>query len=83
MARVKTKAETPAGPEGEELTIEACFERLDQILDKMEEEGTGLEDAFRLYEEGLGLVRHAESGIDRVEKKIRILQEEAGSDSME
>ena len=39
------------------------------------DEETGLEDSFRLYEEGLRLIRHAESGIDKVEKKIRILNE--------
>ena len=42
----------------------------------MEDEETGLEDSFRLYEEGLKLIRRAEAGIDRVEKKIRILNEE-------
>ena len=57
------------------LSIEESFARLDEILEKMEDEETGLEDSFRLYEEGLRLIRHAESGIDQVEKKIRILNE--------
>ncbi|MBQ1423964.1 MAG: exodeoxyribonuclease VII small subunit [Lachnospiraceae bacterium] len=57
------------------LSIEESFARLDEILEKMEDEETGLEDSFRLYEEGLRLIRHAESGIDKVEKKIRILNE--------
>ncbi len=57
------------------LSIEDSFARLDEILEKMEDEETGLEDSFRLYEEGLRLIRHAESGIDKVEKKIRILNE--------
>lgn len=60
----------------DELTIEESFERLDAILEKMEDEETGLEESFRLYEEGLKLIRRAEAGIDRVEKKIRILNEE-------
>ena len=57
------------------LSIEESFARLDEIQEKMEDEETGLEDSFRLYEEGLRLIRHAESGIDKVEKKIRILNE--------
>jgi exodeoxyribonuclease VII small subunit len=57
------------------LSIEESFARLDEIREKMEDEETGLEDSFRLYEEGLRLIRHAESGIDKVEKKIRILNE--------
>ena len=32
-------------------------------------------EAGKSYEEGLRLIRHAESGIDKVEKKIRILNE--------
>lgn len=60
----------------DELTIEESFERLDAILEKMEDEETGLEESFRLYEEGLKLIRRAEAGIDRVEKKIRILNDE-------
>lgn len=51
------------------LSIEESFARLDEILEKMEDEETGLEDSFRLYEEGLRLIRHAESGIDKVEKR--------------
>ncbi len=64
------------GTDFENMTIEESFGRLDEILEKMEDEETGLEDSFRFYEEGLKLIRHAEAGIDRVEKKIRILNEE-------
>lgn len=67
---------TDAAGTVEEMTIEESFDRLDEILEKMEDEETGLEDSFRLYEEGLKLIRRAEAGIDRVEKKIRILNEE-------
>lgn len=68
--------ETAVAEEAEKsLSIEESFARLDEILEKMEDEETGLEDSFRLYEEGLRLIRHAESGIDKVEKKIRILNE--------
>ena len=70
------KEKSAAVSDTDELTIEESFERLDAILEKMEDEETGLEDSFRLYEEGLKLIRRAEAGIDRVEKKIRILNEE-------
>ena len=70
------KQKTEAAEAAEEMTIEESFDRLDEILGKMEDEQTGLEESFRLYEEGLKLIRRAEAGIDRVEKKIRILNEE-------
>ncbi len=58
------------------LSIEESLERIDNILEKMESEDTGLEETFRLYEQGLKLIKDAESNIDKVEKQIRILDEE-------
>ena len=72
----ETRHKIDAAEPAEEMTIEESFDRLDEILEKMEDEQTGLEESFRLYEEGLKLIRRAEAGIDRVEKKIRILNEE-------
>ena len=72
----ETRHKIDAAEPAEEMTIEESFDRLDEILGKREDEQTGLEESFRLYEEGLKLIRRAEAGIDRVEKKIRILNEE-------
>ena len=58
------------------LSIEESLERIDNILEKMESEDTGLEETFRLYEQGLKLIKDAESNIDKVEKQIKILDEE-------
>ncbi len=62
--------------ENSKLTIEQSLEQLEEILQKMEDEETGLEESFRLYEQGLKLVKSAGESIDRVEKQIRILSEE-------
>ena len=58
------------------LSIEESLERIDGILNRMEAKETGLEESFRLYERGLKLIKDAESGIDQIEKEIRILNEE-------
>ena len=42
----------------------------------MEDDDTGLEETFGLYEKGLRLIKNVSSSIDRVEKKITILEEE-------
>ena len=63
--------------------IEESFRILDGLLEKIEDEETPLEESFRLYEEGLKLVKHARSRIDRVEQNLRILSEEAGEDGDE
>ena len=59
-----------------ELTIEESFNKLQEILDKMEDDETGLEESFKLYEEGIGLVKKVSESIDKVEKRIKILSEE-------
>ncbi|MCI5792289.1 MAG: exodeoxyribonuclease VII small subunit [Lachnospiraceae bacterium] len=59
-----------------ELTIEESFSKLQEILDKMEDDETGLEESFKLYEEGIGLVKKVSESIDKVEKRIKILSEE-------
>ena len=56
-----------------QLSIEDGLERIEQILEKMESGDTGLEETFKLYEQGLKLIRDTEAGIDKVEKQIKIL----------
>ena len=70
------KNKTEADDKTEKLTIEESFEKLDEILAKMELDETGLEESFRFYEEGLKLVRHAGDSIEKVETQIRILSGE-------
>ena len=60
----------------ENLTIEDAFAQLEMIVRRMEEEGISLEESFSCYERGVRLVRYCNAQIDRVEKKVRILQGE-------
>ncbi len=55
-------------------TIEQIFEELDQILEKLEAPGTTLEESFVYYETGMKLVKACGEKIDKVEKRIMILQ---------
>lgn len=59
--------------ETEGLSVEECFDRLEEILGEMENGKTGLEESFRLYEEGIRLLKQAEESVDKVEQKIRVL----------
>lgn len=59
-----------------EPTIEECLDKLDVLLEDMENSDTGLEETFKLYEQGLKLIKRAESGIDKVEKQLKILDGE-------
>lgn len=59
-----------------EFSIEESFDELEKILSRMEDDETGLEETFGLYEKGLRLIKNVSSSIERVEKKITILEEE-------
>jgi len=58
----------------EELTVEQAFEKLDKLIENMETE-IPLEESFNLYKEGIELIKLCNDKLDRVEKKILILEE--------
>lgn len=51
-------------------SLETAFEELDALVAKMEDKDIPLEEAFRLYQEGLKLLQYCNGAIDKVEKKI-------------
>lgn len=51
-------------------SLETAFEELDALVVRMEEKDLPLEEAFKLYQEGLKLLKYCSGAIDRVEKKI-------------
>ena len=58
------------------LTIEEGLKDIEELIDKLREPDTPLEEAFKLYEEGIGKVKKVNAEIDRIEKKMKILNEE-------
>ena len=63
---------------GEEnkITIEQGLHDIEVLIDKLREPDTSLEDSFKLYEEGLNKVKAVNEQIDRIEKKMKVLNEE-------
>lgn len=64
--------------EVEEMNLDQVFESLDQVLNKMENESS-LEETFRMYHQGMDLLKICNSKIEKIEKQIRILDEEGES----
>ena len=60
--------------------IEDAFEKLGVLLGRMDEEGVSLEESFRLYEQGMKLIKYCNETIDTVEKKVKVLSAEGGID---
>lgn len=66
--------------EKEELTLEESFAKLDEMLERLEDRELPLEDSFRLYQQGMELLKHCSEKIDTVEKKILIMNGDGGFD---
>ncbi|MCI9051104.1 MAG: exodeoxyribonuclease VII small subunit [Lachnospiraceae bacterium] len=58
-----------------EKSMEEAFEELNELLTKMDSDQISLEDSFKLYQEGVQLVRYCNEKIDKVEKQLMILNE--------
>ena len=57
-------------------TLEENFERLEQVVSILEREDVPLEEAFRAYQKGMGIVKLCNDEIDRVEKQVLKLTED-------
>lgn len=58
-----------------EFSVEEIFDKLSIIVTKLESREISLEDSFRLYEEGMELLRLCNDKIDTVEKKMLQMNE--------
>ena len=58
-----------------ELTLEQTFERLEDTIGKLQQEDISLEESFRLYKEGMRLIKSCNDKIDSVEKEVLKLNE--------
>ena len=56
--------------------LEDNFEKLEAIIDKLESDETGLEESFKIYEQGMKILAQCNSEIDKVEKKVLKLMED-------
>ena len=60
----------------EEKTLEEAFSELDVLADKLEDREPSLEDSFRLYKQGMGLLKFCNDKLDTVEKKMLQMNED-------
>jgi exodeoxyribonuclease VII small subunit len=65
-----------------EKTLENSFEELNDIITRLEKEETSLEDSFKLYQEGIQLLKYCNNSIDKVEKQLIVLGEKNESDEL-
>ena len=56
-------------------SLEASMEELEGVLKELEKEDISLEDSFRLYNDGMKLLKSCNDMSDKVEKKLIVLEE--------
>ncbi len=67
-----TQAEKEAG---REICLEEAFARIEETIDRLEEEEITLEESFQVYKEGMKLLKYCNEKIDRVEKQVLKINE--------
>ena len=63
-----------------DLTLEEYFETLEEMIHKLEDKETGLEESFSLYEQGMKLLKKCNDQIDQVEKKVLVINQNGETD---
>lgn len=57
-------------------TLEDHFEKLETLVAQLEGGSLSLDEAFKLYKEGMKLVHNCSTQLDKVEKQIIVLNNE-------
>lgn len=64
----------------DEQSFEACFHRLEQILEKMNSGAVALEESLKLYEEADQLIAFCNKRLNEAERKIEVLMKNRNGD---
>lgn len=55
------------------MTLEQSFECLDSVIRQLQGGELTLEESFKKYEEGMKLIKNCNDAIDKVEKKLFVV----------
>jgi exodeoxyribonuclease VII small subunit len=58
---------------GEPVSFEQALQRLEQIVQQLEDGQLGLEDSLTCYEEGVGHLKRCYEALGRAERKVELL----------
>lgn len=72
-----------ADKEKEAVSIEEGFDKLEGLIENLEDPDVELEESFKLYEEGVKLLKTLNSRIDGVEKKVQMLRADGSMDDFD
>ena len=64
----------------QELSLEEAFVRIEETIGRLEEEETTLEESFQAYQQGMKLLQYCNEKIDKVEKRVLLINEDGELD---
>lgn len=56
-------------------TLEELFDGLEEVIGTMEQPEVSLEESFKLYHRGMELLKSCNDRLDRIEKKMLVLDD--------
>lgn len=62
------------------VSLEDMFERIEEIVNALEDKDIKIEDAIVRYEEGMKLIAECNSRIDGIEEKVLVLGSDGSTD---
>lgn len=63
-----------------QMTLEEAFLQLEAVTKALEQEDISLEESFSVYQKGMQLLQYCNESIDKVEKKVLVLNGEGQLD---
>ncbi len=66
-----------------EMTLEENFEKLEELIQVLADADVPLEEAFQAYGEGMTILKRCNDQIDRVEKKVMVLNGDGTLEELE
>lgn len=63
-----------------EKTLEEAFAQLEEMIQKLADKDVSLEESFEIYTEGTELLKYCSSKLDKVEKKMLVMNGEGELD---
>lgn len=67
----------------EEIKLEEAMKRLDEVVRSLDTDGQELEEALKLYEEGVKLVRICYDKLSEAERRVKLLKLSADGEMIE
>jgi len=65
------------------FNFEKSVEKLNQLVEQMEQGGLTLEESLKSFEEGISLIRNCQKALKEAEQKVKILTKKGGKDTLE